>query len=161
MPRIHPRLTAITLCLPFLILPIACKHDRGAGVAKPSTQAAADPRPSISPIDYTRTGGIAGTEDHIHILPSGEIQTRGRMLGTAHGQLTNDQLRDLASLLENWDTLAAHYPSPPGTADAYEIMIQYGNKKVIASEAADHLPAQFTKVRQTLESLAEHLSAHE
>ena len=44
-----------------------------------------------------------------------------------------------------------------GTADAHEIEIQYGNRKVLASEASEHLPAQFTVIREKLESLAQSL----
>ncbi|SRR5258706_3719942 len=158
MPRIFSQLTSIAVSIPLLILPIACKHnDASAGAAQSSTHAARQ-HESLRPIDYTRTGGLLGTEDHIHILPSGEIRVRGRMLGNAHGRLTDDQLRELAELFEGWDQLAPHYPSPPNTADAHEFEIQYGHKKVRATEASEHLPPQFTRIREKLESLAQGLA---
>jgi hypothetical protein len=113
----------------------------------------------LKPISYHRSGGLAGTSDHITISSSGTVQVTGRHFGESSTLLTKFQMMQLARLFEGWEKLDGHYPADRGAADDFVTEIRYGEKIVIASDAARNLPEQFLRARQRLESLVRNLPA--
>ena len=108
----------------------------------------------LQAIRYQRTGGFAGTNDVIEITADGAVVVQGKLMGQAKGQLTADQIKELAPLFKEWDKYAASYPAPRGSADGFELKIRYGTREVAASEMNATLPASFKKIREALEKIA-------
>ena len=111
----------------------------------PATLPATRPAAVLEPIEYSRTGGFIGTNDHITISPSGDITVKGKILGERHGQLTPEQMRDVAGLFAGWDKLADNYPPPTGSADDFKYEIQYGKKRVRAAAFRTSCPSHISK----------------
>jgi hypothetical protein len=110
--------------------------------------------PVLRPIEYTRTGGIMGTEDHIEVTTGGEVHVRGRMFGRREGRLNAEQQGELARAFTGWNDLADDYPGRG--ADAFQYQIQFDRKKVSASQTSD-APEPFTRAREQLEAIAQSL----
>lgn len=148
--------TLVPWCALIALTAASCGPERPA---PPPVSPASSPNESVNlqSVDFTRAGGLLGTDDHINITPAGEIRTRGRMLGIRHGQLAGEQMRDLSALFSGWKDLAGNYPPPKQTADAFKYEIQYGSKRVRASQGSEYLPAQFEEAVVRLEALAEGL----
>jgi hypothetical protein len=134
---------------------LSCRAaDRDAG-GTPATRPVAG---RLKPIEYTKTGGIAGTREVITIASDGEIRASGRLLGKErHGTLTAAQVAELAALFEGWDQLRSDYDAPKGTADDFHFVVKHGDKSVSASEAATDLPPTLRKIAARLEQLAREL----
>ena len=120
---------------------------------------AAAPVAPLKPVRYHRSGGIAGTSDHITISSTGTVQVTGRLFGETSTILTDFQMMQLARLFEGWETLDDHYPARPGAGDDFITEIRYGDKSVTASDAAREIPHRFLRVQQRLESLVRTLPA--
>lgn len=121
-------------------------------------QGRAEAMKAFQPIGYKRTGGVAGSEDRIEVGPDGKIQVSGRLLGNTTGQLSEFQLMQLSRAFEGWDKLKENYPAPRNTADAFVVEITYGQKTVIANDAAE-IPDAFKRARQRLEMITRDLPA--
>jgi hypothetical protein len=111
----------------------------------------------FSGITYRRTGGLAGSEDRIAIAPGGKIETSGRFLGKREGQASSFQLAQLDRLLEGWGKLQSEYPAPAGAADAFLTEVEFGGKKVTASDANSQVPVEFKRVKDRLEAIVQPL----
>jgi hypothetical protein len=131
-----------------------CHHSAEPGTPASVPEAAAG-SPVLRPIDYTRTGGIMGTDDHIEVTTGGDVHVRGRMLGRREGHLTAEQQRDLAAAFAGWDQLSNDYPAA-GVADTFQYQIRFDRKKVTADQAAQ-VPETFTRAREKLEAIAQSL----
>jgi hypothetical protein len=132
-----------------------CHHSAESGTRASVPEAAAAGSPVLRPIEYVRTGGIMGTDDHIDVTTGGDVHVRGRMFGRREGHLTAEQQGDLAAAFAGWDRLANDYPAG-GVADTFQYQIRFDGKKVTADQAAQ-VPHTFTRAREKLESVAESL----
>ena len=114
---------------------------------------------ALQSISYHRSGGLSGTSDHITVSRTGTVQVTGRLFGEANTLLSEFQMMQLARLFEGWEKLAEHYPAERGAADDFVTEIRYGDKTVVASDAARNTPEHFLRVKQRLESLVRDLEA--
>jgi hypothetical protein len=116
---------------------------------------------SFQPISYRRAAGPTPglAEDRITITQTGQITAAGPSFGASTGQLSEFQRMQLATLFDNWFQLADAYPAPEGARPAAIVEIQFGPKKVTASDAAPNLPEPFTTIRRKLENLTRDLPA--
>lgn len=138
-----------------LLLPVAASCGRKSS---PEERTPFDPetaRKAFAGVTYRRSGGLAGGQDTITVAPDGTLTTAGRLFGRRRGQLTDFQILQLVRLLEGWPKLAAEYPAPPGTADAFIVEIEHAGKKVTATDASPGVPESFRLVRDRLETLAQ------
>ncbi len=142
-----------TLTLVALVLVMLA---RGVGRAA-DTQPATGSRAALQAIRYERTGGFAGTNDVIEITPAGAVVVQGKLMGSAKGQLTAEQINALARVFADWSSLRANYPAPAGSADGFNLKIRYGAKEVSGSEMNASLPATFKAAREALETIAREL----
>jgi hypothetical protein len=104
---------------------------------------------------------LARTETNINVTPRGflrQVRITGKSYGpndiiakptteTRVGQLSPEQMAELASLFEGWKDYQTNYK---GTADGPEIEIHYGSKKVIGGSG---LPPRVQQIRQRLMEL--------
>jgi hypothetical protein len=109
--------------------------------------------PTTQPILYHRTGGIAGTDDHLVIWPDGFVQVDGKLFTPAVTRVADDRHAKLRALFDGWDALKPEYLSND-IPDAYTITISYGDKTVIASDLASDLPQRFRDIFTALEAVA-------
>jgi hypothetical protein len=138
-----------------LILALAsCRTDRSA-IDRERAEAVA----SLESVSYHRSGGLAGSSDHITISRTGTVQVTGRLFGESSTLLSEFQMMQLARLFEGWEKLADHYPAAQGAADDFVTEIRYGDKTVVASDAARNMPDQFVRAKQRLELLVRDLRA--
>ena len=112
-------------------------------MAHADTQPASSSQPALLPIRYERTGGFAGTNDVMKITPAGAVVVQGKLMGSAKGQLTAEQIAALVPLFADWKSLKPNYAAPAGSADGFNIKIRYGTTEVSASEMNASLPAAF------------------
>jgi hypothetical protein len=91
-------------------------------------------KPSNPPavmVDYTRTGGIAGFNDHIVVFENGDViySTRDRTGGFS---LDAEKLHDLEQAFKNahFTELNSTYPAPAAGADYFYYQITYGGHTV-------------------------------
>ena len=112
-------------------------------------------RTLLKRIGYVRTGGFYPDEVRVVVTPGGSYQaTRAKgSRGAASGELTEDQRRKLVEAFAGWDQLAPEYPARGGTADDYRIEIRYGDKTVVASDAAENLPQAFWSAYEAVSKL--------
>jgi len=139
--------------LSMMLLMTGCasqRHDREI----PTTQTA----PTLGPILYHRTGGVANTDDRVVIWPDGFVTVRGKILADNQGWLTRQRVAELNSILKDWPTLRDDY-SAQNVDDAYTIAITYGGKTVTGSDLAADLPERFRKAFVAIEAAAGQISA--
>ncbi len=82
-------------------------------------------------VEYRRSGGIAGFDDHMVIFSNGQgIYTRRE--GSGIFSLSDNELSELTSLLDDADfpALAPDYPAPSPGADYFSYAITYQGKTV-------------------------------
>jgi hypothetical protein len=88
------------------------------------------PAPDIL-VEYTRTGGIAGFDDHLVVFDNGQaIFSRKQSSGIF--TLSNQELGELRNLLDTagFPSLEPEYPAPEPGADYFQYTITYGGKTV-------------------------------
>ncbi len=97
-------------------------------------QAAREPAPLV---EFWRTGGFAGMNDHLAIFSDGTAvleRKEYRSNFTLSRALLESLEADLAAL--GFDTLAPSYRAPPGSADYFTYRITYQGKTVTADDGA-------------------------
>jgi hypothetical protein len=139
-------------CFPVLILITASVC---GCVSEPETNEHPPTPPGIL-IDYHRTGGIAGFDDHLVVFENGEavISTR-QSSGTF--VLDSGSLKEIKDLLDQvqFTTLNASYPAPSTGADYFSYEITYNGHTVITEDTG--VPDRLVPV---IRELNEIVSAH-
>ncbi len=94
-------------------------------------------------LDYHRTGGFAGVDDHLIIFNNGAgvISTRS---ATREFQLNDSETEQLQRIFQDagFDTLEAQYLPGPGSADLMTYRIVFQNKTVVTEDTAIPFPLQ-------------------
>ena len=119
----------------------------------PDSSASTSQQPTTQPILYHRTGGIAGTNDHLVIWPDGFVQVDGELFVPSVARLPDERHAKLRALFDGWEKLKPEYLTN-NIADAYTIAIHYGDKTVVASDIAPDLPQKFRDIFTELEAVA-------
>ena len=115
-------------CLFILVLGSGCS-------SPPPGDGEVPPAPDIL-VEYRRTGGIAGFDDHLVVFENGQaIYTRRNTPGSTPAgifYLTDKEMAELQRLLEEADfpALAPAYPAPVPGADYFTYSITYKGKTV-------------------------------
>ncbi len=88
------------------------------------------PPPSIL-VDYTRTGGISGENDHLVVFTNGEAIYSTRS-GSGDFTLSPAELGSLQTLIDRADflNLSAQYPAQHPGADYFSYTLTAGNRTV-------------------------------
>ena len=132
----------------------ASKHSTpGQSASGVPDSSSATKQPTTRPILYHRTGGYAGTDDHVVIWPDGLVQVHGELLAPATTTLPPQRITDLSKMFDGWSKLNDEYRAG-NIMDAYVITIDYGGKSVTVDDAAPDLPAQFRKIFAEIEAIA-------
>jgi len=124
------------------------------GCGQPQQQ----PPPHLTPahplqsIRYTRTGGLAGTNDRLIISPDGTAVATGPLWGNRSGRLTPEKIAAVAAALKGWDSVRGRYPAVPGVTDPFELSLTYGDKTVRATDVSD-VPETFQRAQTLLDQL--------
>ena len=86
-------------------------------------------------VEFWRTGGFAGMDDHLVIYPDGSVSLT-RKDYTAGFTLTENELETLSLLFEEsgFMNLALQYQAPPGSADLFIYQIRWQDKTVLAED---------------------------
>ncbi|MDD1717859.1 MAG: hypothetical protein LUO88_02170 [Methanoregulaceae archaeon] len=103
-------------------------------------------------IDYHRTGGIAGFNDHLVIYSNGNA-TVTRNTGAEQFTMTPAEIRNLEGLFENAGFMAlnsSYPPSSPG-ADYFTYIITYHGKTVTTEDTG--VPEALAPVISTLNGI--------
>ena len=137
-----------------MVLIAGCASHQPTTSPEPVSSQVATPAASTTqPILYHRTGGIAGTNDHLVIWPDGFVQVDGKLFTPAVTRLAVERHAKLRSLFDGWDKLKSEYLTN-NIPDAYTITINYGYKAVTASDLAPDLPQTFRDIFTELEAVA-------
>ena len=112
----------------------------------------------LLPISLFRKRTKRGYDElHITVNPNGSYQIARRGGGGANshtnGTLTPEQRRNLSATFAGWDELETIYPNPGATEEEFQIEIKYGDKHVVASDAALNLPPKFREAYRLLRDL--------
>jgi hypothetical protein len=111
-------------------------------------------QPAFQTVDYHARIYLQGFDRHVTISKLGEIRcvtqpyTRGPIKRVT-GQLTREEMIELATFFNGWEKLKRHYPS---VVDGGSYSIRYGQKTVGTGGGPD-MPEQFEKVRHEIERL--------
>lgn len=108
---------------------------------------------TTQPILFHRTGGIAGTNDHLVVWPDGFVQVDGELFTPAILRLSDERRAKLARMFDGWGKLKPEYLTN-NIPDAYTITIHYGDKAVVANDIAPDLPQKFRDIFTELEAVA-------
>lgn len=104
-------------------------------------------------IEYTRTGGIAGFNDHLKIDANGH-STLTRRSGTFNFDLTPADLGSLQALLRDADLATMpENPSKPPAPDEFAYTLTYQGRTIKTSDTA--MPAKLLPVVAWLNNLIE------
>lgn len=111
------------LILAALILNAGCISNQVVNQEKP-------PAPGLL-VEYTRTGGIAGFNDHLVIFSNGQAAYE-RKEGAGVFSLTKEDLARLKASLDaaEFSNLSPDYPAPSPGADYFSYTITYQGKTV-------------------------------
>ena len=82
-------------------------------------------------VEYNRTGGIAGFQDHMVVFGNGQV-VYSRKEGAGTFTIPNDSVQSIRDILDNADfpALAPHYPAPNPGADYFFYSITYQGKTI-------------------------------
>jgi len=105
-------------------------------------------------VEFWRTGGFAGMDDHLVIFDDGSA-TLSRKEYTKSLSLGESALEDLVSLFEQsgFMNLASQYPAPPGSADLFIYQISWQGKMVVVEDTA--IPEDLQELIDVLTSLVQ------
>lgn len=86
-------------------------------------------------IDYHRTGGFAGVDDHLLLFDNGAGLVSTRSI-TREFQVNSSELHRLDQIFRQagFDSLQDTYTSPGGGADFISYRITFGNKTVVTED---------------------------
>jgi hypothetical protein len=117
--------------------------------------AAAPPLQSISLVRVRV--GFSNDVLKVKIESDGSYQISRRGGGGAssstRGQLTEDQKRQFAAAFAGWEKLESYYSPPGGAEEEFRFELAYGEKLIVASDAALNLPARFREAYRRLRDL--------
>lgn len=138
--------------------PLEASKAAPVATTAPAAPEPAAARPPLKRIAYARTGGFIGAAVRGTVTPGGAyrfVEDRRGVTGPyiVVGEMTPDDRRRLAAAFAGWDRLAPEYKAANGTADDYRIEIRYGDKTVVASDAADDVPPAFWAAYEQLKTL--------
>ncbi len=107
----------------------------------------------VLPIEYTRTGGIAGFNDHLKIDANGH-GTLTRRSGVFDFELTADELGRLQAILRDADlAMIPENPSKPPVPDEFGYLLTYQGRTIKTSDTA--MPEKLRPVIAWLNHLIE------
>jgi hypothetical protein len=112
-------------------------------------------------VEYRRSGGIAGFDDHLVVFENGQaIYSRRETPGKPSAgifYLSSDEITELRRLLEEADipSLAPEYPAPVPGADYFSYSIM-SKGKTVTTETTGVPPALAPVIGQLDYLLAEH-----
>ncbi|MEV4512211.1 hypothetical protein AB0K00_24970 [Dactylosporangium sp. NPDC049525] len=119
--------------------------------ASASTSGGASQNVGDTLLVFTRTGGLAGTNDRLVVRPDG-AWTLTTKSGTKEGKLTAAELAALKSTLEQVGfSKLPKVNSNGNVADGYKYSVSYGGDEVVAEDGA--VPAALQPVITTLNGL--------
>ena len=126
-----------------------------AGCAKPATSPTPSPTP-VEFLDYTRQGGLLGTDDHLAMLDNGAATLTQRG-GSATFTVDAAQLAVIEQQLADagFDRLDSEYGPEWGCCDQFTHRIRYRGRTVRALDT--DAPARLRIVFQTLNQI---IAAH-
>lgn len=103
-------------------------------------------------LEFWRTGGFAGMDDHLEIYPDGSVSL-SRKEYTTWFSLTGSELDALGALMEDSGFMACapHYEAPPGSADLFIYQICWRGKTVVVEDTV--IPAGLQEIIDALTSL--------
>lgn len=86
-------------------------------------------------VEFWRTGGFAGMNDHLVIYPDGTVSLTRKEYSSSFS-LEEPDLEALVALFEEsgFMNLAPQYPAPPGSADLFIYQICWQGKTVVAED---------------------------
>ena len=105
-------------------------------------------------VQFSRTGGFAGVNDHLTIGPNRQA-TLTQKSGQSQfeiDQQTYDQLRQQLEQV-GFAKLKPDYPAPPGAADVFTYTVTYQGQTVRAQDTA--VPASLQPVVSTLNGIVQ------
>ncbi len=104
-------------------------------------------------IDYHRTGGIAGFNDHLVIYSNGNATVATKNTNTIQFTMTPAQIRNLETLFEHamFSSLNSDYPAPSTGADYFTYTITYHGKTVTTEDTG--VPEQLAPVISALDEI--------
>ncbi len=107
----------------------------------------------VALIDYHRTGGIAGFNDHLVIYSNGNATVTTRNEGTVQFTMTPAQIRNLEALFEHagFSSLNSSYPAPSAGADYFTYTITYHGKTLTTEDTG--VPEQLAPVISALDEI--------
>jgi hypothetical protein len=123
MGKCLPCLIAMALVLVTTVCMMGCTEQPAKNITPP-------PGPALV-VDYYRTGGIAGADDHLAIFENGAVVYSGRG-GRGAYFINGSSLTSLKDLFRSTDFAGMNesYPAPAQGADYYQYAITYRNHTV-------------------------------
>jgi hypothetical protein len=108
----------------------------------------------ITAVDYRRTGGFIGLDDHLSIDANGQAQLTRRTTRTTF-IVPADQFRQLGTTFAsaNFTSLHAEYIPAPGGADQTVYVVTYNGQMVRTADSA--VPAALRPVLDLLNQIIE------
>lgn len=149
------RIAAISLLLLGSFASVSCQRIDQGSLRQEQQQILNE----FQPVSYRRTGSLGREEVQITITRDGKLEATTQSTGKTTGQISDFQMMQLARLFEDWTNLQEKYLSLPRKSDTPITEIQFGDKKVVASDDAANIPDQFRRVRERLELLAREIKA--
>lgn len=103
-------------------------------------------------LEFWRTGGFAGMDDHLEIYPDGSVSLSRKEYTTGFS-LMESELDALVALMEDSGFIACapHYEAPPGSADLFMYQIYWQGKTVVVEDTV--IPAGLQEIIDALTSL--------
>ncbi len=105
------------------------------------------------PIEYSRSGGIAGVVEHMVIQPDGRGET-STLKDKRAFELTEEQRTELAAEVADADLTGVESPDKRPGADAFDYGISYGGHEIVWSDLTER-PAGVDEVYSMLGDLYE------
>jgi hypothetical protein len=127
MGKCLPWLIAVAMFLVLVVCMSGCTEQPAKNITPP-------PGPALV-VDYYRTGGIAGADDHLVIFENGAVVYSGRSCRGAYF-INGSSLAGLKDLFRSTDFAGMNesYPAPKPGADYYQYAITYRNHTVRAED---------------------------
>jgi heat shock protein HslJ len=88
-------------------------------------------------VEFWRTGGFAGNNDHLEIYPDGSVSLTRKEYSVSFA-LSEGDLGEISALLESsgFMVLSPEYRAPPGSADLFLYQIRAHGKTVLVEDTA-------------------------
>lgn len=101
-------------------------------------------------VEFWRTGGFAGNNDHLSVYPDGSVSLTRKEYSVSFA-LSEGDLEEISALLESsgFNALSPEYRAPPGSADLFLYQVRAHGKTVLVED---------TVIPESLQPLVEALS---